>query len=114
MPAATSTKINMVTRGAWGSLAHSCHRDRVGVSARTLSHSLPQSPVERRDVAVPMEPECLAREGARKGGVPPHPASLLMLIICASIDSQGAGAMPATASALTLSVPRETFLLEHG
>ena len=58
-------------------------------------------------MAVPMEPECLAREGARGsgGGVPPHPASLLMLIICASIASQGVGAMPATASALTLSVP---------
>ena len=65
-----------------------------GVSARTLSHPLPQSPAERRDVAVPTEPECLAREGLRRGGVPPHPASLMLIACARALRARGDAARP--------------------
>ena len=67
MPAAASAEINTLTRHAWGSLAHSCNRDRVGGLCTNPVTPTPQSPAERRDVAVPMEPECLAREGLGRG-----------------------------------------------
>ena len=97
MPAAASTEINTdnrLTRHAWGSLAHSCHRDRVGGSLHEPCHTHSLRAQQRGETWRFPRNLSVSQERGSEGGVPPHPASLMLIACARALRARGDAARP--------------------